>query len=73
VWKENWVQKHDMVVTPASMVDLELGKRPGRLPCKLKGTARTHTKTHAGKQNGGKGTLIAYKQSCSLLISSRKR
>jgi hypothetical protein len=73
VWKENWVQKHDMLVTPASMVNLELGKRPGKLPCKLKGTARTHTKTHAGQQNGEKGTPIAYKQSCSLLISSRKQ
>jgi hypothetical protein len=55
------------------LIDLELGKRPGKLPCKLKGTARTHTKTHAGKQNGENGTPIAYKQSCSLLISSRKQ
>jgi hypothetical protein len=50
-----------MLVTPASMVDLELGKRPGKLPCKLKGTAWTHTKTHAGKQNREKGTPITYK------------
>jgi hypothetical protein len=44
-----------MLVTPASMVDLELGKRPGKLPCKLKGTARTHKKHMQVNKTGKRG------------------